>query len=387
MKHYLFLILLIICGTSIYAQHLNEEEFQKAHDRIVIAFTKAILPDYVKTLPKEEQTKYAQFIRKKLMKGEISNVNELDTLLRNNKFPDFADKFIGCLRMEYQSLTTKKLYDSLCNKLRETGNIQKFIQYNEITFASIFPEATTGSSGQSDEEEIQSEKKGPTQNVLAKRSPLNNRRNNLSTTGLAVSGGALLLFVILIGCFFSLRRKLNRLEEQMERERRKKRTSELEVLQNNVESLRSRIEQLELQIKNIQSRIKELTFRTTEEVTDVRVCPPSSNIPPQPVLENKDVIYAELKNRQLEKVTEKDRKYYKITREPDGKRGSFELINDSGMIVRAIRSKEDYIEPACETHGNASMAKNVRTIAPGKVSTTDGETWIIEKKAQIEYIS
>ena len=91
MKHYLFLILLIICGTSIYAQHLNEEEFQKAHDRIVIAFTKAILPDYVKTLPKEEQTKYAQFIRKKLMKGEISNVNELDTLLRNNKFPDFAD--------------------------------------------------------------------------------------------------------------------------------------------------------------------------------------------------------------------------------------------------------------------------------------------------------
>lgn len=284
MRYYLLFTLLFLCGTCLSAQNLNQEEFKNVHDRIVIAFTKAIMPNYVgsKDCSQKDKDSYEQKIKEKL-----SN---------------------------------------------------------------------------------------------------NNRNGYLPETVILVLGVGLLLFVILAFWLFRLQRQLNRLKKQVEK---KTRSTQKE---NNIERLESKFQMQQEQIGRLKSDIQLVRQQIETKPKDRTMEQTPSNtvvleVSPLPVSENKNkVIYAQIRNGNLEKVYEKERQYYKITCEQGRNEGTFELVDTPDLLIRAIKDKEAYIEPVCETCGIARTAKSIKTIIPGHVTTSDGEIWEVKNKAKIEYI-
>ena len=398
MKHYLFLILLIICGTHLSAQELKEKEFKEAHDRIVIAFTKATLPDYVEKQCKSQKDKdaYKQTIKPELDNGSITTMEELKSLLNKNSFSVFCEKLVNQLDMTFQPLAKEVLYDSLYARLEK---VEKVVRYaldhpDEITYETIFPEGTTESDKQPPKTPEQQGNKlqdleSQLQSIATTVNQLSNNKGGLPKTGAAIASGALLLFVILAVWIFKLQRQLSDLKEQINKKPRSRGKVEPD---EKVEKLTSDVQQILLQIKQLQNDIKSLP-RQKEKKPQVQTAEQSPslteerNIAPQSAPESK-IIYAQPKNGRLEKVSMLENRYYKITCEQSSSNGKFELADNPDTVLRAIKNKEEYIDPVCEAiGGSAQKAKSIRTIAPGQVSMVDGGTWTIEKKAQIEYIS
>lgn len=210
---------------------------------------------------------------------------------------------------------------------------------------------------------------------------MRNRMNvDLPKIVLPVLGGILFLFMFLIVWLWRVCLELKRVKEKLERklsESKEETDSKLQQLEENVQRLENN------KGKTSKGWPMEKTVegpRLVDPITDVRSAVEENR--------NKIVVYAELRNGNLETVSEQERRYYKITYEKGSYVGEFELVDDApDMILRAIKSKEEYIDPVCETRGSARTAKNVRRIKLGKVRTNDGEIWKVDEKAIIEYES
>lgn len=391
MKYYLLFTLLFLCGTYLSAQNLNPEEFKNVHDRIVIAFTKAIMPNYVSSnhCTQKDKDSYEQKIKDKLFNNEISSVEELSELLENNSFSTFAKKFVNNFVIQSQTLTKRILYDSLRNRLNN-NNLIKYANSNEISYEAIFPYENAGIDNLlKDIEHL----KGQLQNIskrvekMQEKLSNTNRNDHLTKTVIPILGVGLLLFVILAFWLSRLQRQLNRLKKQVGK---KTRSTQKE---NNIEGLESKLltqqEQIERLKRDLQSILNQQIGTKSKDRTMEQV-PLNTvvlEVSPQPAPESKNkVIYAQVRNGNLEKVYEKERQYYKITCEQGRNEGIFELVDTPDLVIRAIKDKEAYIEPVCETRGIARTAESVKTINPGRVTTSDGEIWEVKNKAKIEYI-
>lgn len=390
MKYYLLFTLLFLCGTCLSAQNLNQEEFKNVHDRIVIAFTKAIMPNYVgsKDCSQKDKDSYEQKIKDKLFNNEISSVEELSELLENNSFSTFVEKFINNFIMQPQALTKRTLYDNLRNKLNN-NNLIKYANSNEISYEAIFPYENAGvDNSLKDIGHLKEQLQNVSKRVEKMQEKLlnNNRNSHLTKTVIPILGVDLVLFVILAFWLSRLQRQLNRLKKQIGK---KTRSTQKE---NNIEWLESKFQMQQEQIGRLKSDIQLVRQQIETKPKDRTMEQTPSNtvvleVSPLPVSENKNkVIYAQIRNGNLEKVYEKERQYYKITCEQGRNEGTFELVDTPDLLIRAIKDKEAYIEPVCETCGIARTAKSIKTIIPGHVTTSDGEIWEVKNKAKIEYI-
>ena len=424
-RHFLLGLILVLCGFQLSAQNLTSEKIQEYGDTIIIGFTRATLPNYVKNLSKNDKMAYNDIIKPNLFSSptSITSLDKLSELLRNNesdKFNEFNENFVQELREELndinkdeKKISLEDLYYLLRAELIGLNKWYQYTNHDSITFNRIF-NITDNKDMKIKKLEDENAKLKQEKKSLEKQ--LSNTIENETSIPKKILVGVILVTLILLLTLFScmiyviilLKKLCNRPSEQLNN----KNNHEESDYRPNDKGIspspsaytqpRRGYAQKESDLspstpkagkekgKNYlpeqKSPTKEWDVSATSSNATVKGSP-ISPLPPSDVPQTKSILYAEVREDRLEITDSDNRQHYKITVDKDNpKRGKFEVTNNEEMIKKMIPNRQTYIDPLCDTEGYSGDATTIQTLAPGTVETTNGQIWEATQKAKVKFI-
>lgn len=429
-RHFLLGLILVLCGLQLSAQNLTPGKIQEDGETIIIDFTRATLPNYVKNLSENDKKAYNDIIKPKLFSSptSITSLGELSKLLRNNQFPGFEDSLIQRLKKELddiyedvaegeKTITRQKLYEKLRSKL--TGiSLYKYTNHDAIAFDRIFnPEKNknmespeTEATQKTQEIPNSTEKINDLEKEIEKlkeeikelKGILNSRtkkRNNQEETSfiddLLNDKADLIEIAWLIGLSAVSAIYAYRKRKELEQLINNKNNCEESKEDDSKPSPSPNDKQPHQEARkpsSTKATKKEQDYPQEEEAETKEWYihdTPSNATPETPAAtpQRETILYAEVREDRLEITDSDNRQHYKITIDKDNpKRGKFEVTNNEEMIKKMIPNRQTYIDPLCDTEGYSGDATTIQTLAPGTVETTNGQIWEATQKAKVKFI-
>ena len=431
-RHFLLGLILVLCGLQLSAQNLKPEKIQEDGETIIIGFTRATLPNYVKNLSEKDKKAYNAIIKPKLFSSptSITSLDKLSELLRNNEsdesdkfneFNEFNENFVQELREELndikdeKEISLKDLYYLLRAELIGLNKWYQYTNHDSITFNRIF-NITDNKDMKIKKLEDENAKLKQEKKSLEKQ--LSNTIENETSIPKKILVGIILVTLILLLTLFScmiyviilLKKLCNKPSEQPNSKNnheesdyrpndkgispspsaytqtRRGYAQKESDLSPSPSTPKAGKEKGKNYLPEQKSPTKEWDVSDTSSNATVKgnlISPLSPSDAPQ----TKSILYAEVREDRLEITDSDNRQHYKITIDKDNpKRGKFEVTNNEEMIKKMIPNRQTYIDPLCDTEGYSGDATTIQTLAPGTVETTNGQIWEATQKAKVKFI-
>ena len=204
--------------------------------------------------------------------------------------------------------------------------------------------------------------------------------------GIFILSAFILLLGLLVGLFYTLYKKVKKMDESYLSIEEK-----LTTVENKVTETAKKVEEIKLDIANESKQKVTFSEQKQKEANGTNRYPSEEeNLPPKLEVDSKNnnqetVLYAKPRGKEgLLKVTHEQEAIYTINKES----GAFRLYDKDSPKQKAIKNKEDMLSPFCNATGSSIDAKDVRTIHEGRVEVEnagDG-VWRVIKKAEIKFI-
>ena len=412
MKKWILYALTLLCGNSLLAQEIsNQEEFEDTKDYIIAAFTKGTLEKYVQSFDNNSKKKnsWENTIKGELEKNKQDDPiagEDLNNLLENHDFANFCKGFVKELqKLEYDKDSSYcKNIHALYNKLDENRRSAIANKYPEsidrCSFEELFSKEES-TDMKNTEQELEDLKKFIIDKIQELKTEAEKKYKFLSRVVIVLGILVLALLVVGIRCLILLVRLLRLIKPQEETREEKKPSKPKTHTDGGYQKgnqgehkTPSPNKKNDAPINNKTNR--ESTPQNTENKhnTNKRDYPDPKQEPlqqPEPEkellqqLEPEKVIYAEAKELRLSEVSEK-RGHYCITVDKSNPNEGEYMIK-KGDTEEIINNKEAVIKGICEEEGDGNNAQSIHMISPGRVKKVEDGLWEIVEKAKIKYIN